>query len=190
VCVRQPSGHILVMRYVALLRGINVGGKNKIDMAGLRAAFEAAGMADVTTYITSGNVMFSTARKDRSRAVAALEAAIQERFGFHVDMLLKDADQMRAIVVAIPADWANDQSTKCDVLYLWGDVDRPSIKDELDFRPEIEDVLYTPGAVIWRVDRKSATRSRLPRIVGTPLYKRITIRNCTTARKLAELLQR
>jgi uncharacterized protein (DUF1697 family) len=78
---------------------------------------------------------------------------------------------------------------RCDVLYLWEDVDRPSVLDGLDFKPEIEQVLYTPGAVIWRIDRKDVTRSRLSKIIGTPLYKRVTIRNCNTARKLAELVQ-
>lgn len=176
------------MRYVALLRGINVGGNNKIDMAGLREAFETAGMTEVMSYINSGNVVFSSKISDRSELTAALEAAVADRFHLNVDLLVKYADEMRSIVAALPGDWVNDKSMKCDVLYLWEDVDRPSVMDELEFREGLEDVVYTPGAVIWRVDREHATKSRLPRIVGTPMYKRMTIRNCNTARKLIELL--
>jgi len=177
------------VRYVALLRGINVGGTNKVAMTELKAVFEAAGMADVRTYINSGNVLFSTALRGRAKTTLLLERAIRERVGFDVGLILRDAKELRSVVEAMPAHWRNDDSMKCDVLFLWKDVDRPAILEELSFRPEMEHVIYTPGAVIWGIDRKNVTRSRLPRIVGTPLYKRMTIRNCNTARKLLELIE-
>ena len=177
------------MKYVALLRGVNVGGNRKIDMRALRAAFEAAGMTSVTTYINSGNVVFSTDMDDRSRLTAILEDSTRERFGFPVDMLLLGGEQMRSIVTTIPARWTNDESMRCDVLFLWREVDRPTVLEQLHFRPEIEDVLYVPGAVIWRIDRENATRSGLTKLVGTPLYKLMTIRNCNTARRLLGLVE-
>jgi uncharacterized protein (DUF1697 family) len=179
----------LIMKYVALLRGINVGGSNKVDMRELRAALEAVGMASVVTYINSGNVIFSTDIDDRPRLTAILEHSIRERFGFPVDVLLLDSDQMRSIVNTIPAGWTNDESMKCDVLFLWADVDRPSILEQIVLKPEIEDVLYVPGAVIRRIDRQNATKSGLTRLVGTPLYKKMTIRNCNTARRLLEFIE-
>lgn len=177
------------MVYVALLRGINVGGNNKVSMKELKAVFEAAGMTSVRTYINSGNVIFSSERGDRAALVALLEDAIRERFGLELSVLLRDVDQMRAVIDALPAHWANDDSMKCDVLYLWEDVDSPSVLEQLPSRPEIEDVIYTPGAVIWRVDRSNATRSSLLKVIGTPLYKRMTVRNCNTARKLLALME-
>ncbi len=176
------------MVYVALLRGINVGGRGKIDMKELKAAFEAAGMASVKTYINSGNVVFATDIPDHARITKALEDTIEERFGFVVRVLVRNVDEIRSVAEALPADWTNDQTTKCDVFFLWDEVDRPSILGQLDFDPEIEDVQYTPGAVIRRIDRKNASKSRLPKIVGTPLYQQMTIRNCNTARKLLELM--
>ncbi len=177
------------MRYLALLRGINVGGANKVEMKELKTAFEEAGMTAVATYINSGNVVFSSAMKDRHRLADVLEKAIEDRFGFEVRVLLRDVGQMKSLVQALPYGWVNDTSMKCDVLFLWPDVDQDSILDELDYRPEMEDVLYTPGAVIWRIDRRNQTKSRLPRIVGTPLYKQVTVRNCNTARKLLKLME-
>jgi uncharacterized protein (DUF1697 family) len=177
------------MVYVALLRGINVGGANKVDMKQLKAVFEDAGMTDVRTYINSGNVVFSTRIRSRSRLVKLLEEAISERFGLAAKVLLRDVDEMRALVSAIPAAWTNDKAMKCDVLFLWEEVDRPSVVEQLEFDPKLEDVLYAGGAVIWRVDREDQPRSRLAKLVGTALYKQMTIRNCNTTRKLAELME-
>src|SRR5512135_3382152 len=122
------------MRYVALLRGVNVGGARTVEMRALKAAFEAAGMADVRTYINSGNVIFSTddtAAADRDSLTRLIETSIAERFGFPVDALVFRADEIAAITAAIPEEWANDDRQRCDVFYLWPDVDRPSIVDEL-----------------------------------------------------------
>ena len=155
-------------------------------MKELKAVFEAAGMTSVTTYINSGNVVFATDMPATARgSPRMLEDAIEERFGFAVRVLVRSVDEIRSVVEALPADWVNDQTTKCDVFFLWDEVDDPSILERLDFDPEMEDVRYTPGAVIRRVDRKNASRSRLTRVVGTPLYQQMTIRNCNTARKLA-----
>lgn len=177
------------MKYVALLRGINVGGANKVSMAELRTVFETAGMTAVSTYINSGNVIFSADDPDRARLTRLLEAAIRNRTGLNIDVQLRDADSLSAIVAAIPADWRNDASMKCDVVFLQPDVDRGDILEELGPRSGVEDALYVPGAVVWRVDRTDATRSRLTKIIGTPLYSRVSVRNCNTVRKLLELLR-
>ncbi|MHB1018381.1 MAG: DUF1697 domain-containing protein [Coriobacteriia bacterium] len=177
------------MKYVALLRGINVGGANKISMAELKSAFEDAGMLAVRTYINSGNVLFSTEIKDRSRLVDLLQHAIQGHSGVSADVQLRTEEEIAAVVGAIPAEWTNDASMKCDVVFLQPDVDGAEILEELGPRPGIEDALYVRGAVIWRVDRTDATRNRLTRMVGTPLYSRVTVRNCNTVRKLLGLLQ-
>jgi len=175
------------MVYVALLRGINVGGNRIVDMKTLGNVFEAAGMTDVRTYINSGNVVFSMKLRSRERIAELLEKAIEKRFGFDVDVLVLSAADLRRIVAAIPTKWTNDAAWKCDVFFLWKDVDRPSILDELGVNHEIETVRYTRGAVIWGIDRKNVSKSRLPKLVGTARYKRMTIRNCNTARKLLEL---
>jgi uncharacterized protein (DUF1697 family) len=175
--------------YVALLRGINVGGKNKVDMKQLKADFEAAGMTSVRTYINSGNVIFSSRDRSRARLIEVLEDAIARSFGFRVPLLVRDLRNMRTVGKALPTTWVNDDTTKCDVMFLWDDVARPSVIKELSIKPEIEDVKYVAGTLLWRVDRGAVTRSGLMKLAGTPLYKRMTIRNCNTARKLLELME-
>jgi uncharacterized protein (DUF1697 family) len=177
------------MIYVALLRGINVGGNRAVSMKTLKAVFEEAGMTDVRTYINSGNVVFSSKQRSSDRIAAVLEKAIEKQFGFAVDVLVVSAARLEKIVAAIPANWTNDEAMRCDVIFLWGDVDRRTILDELPVREGIDTVRYTPGALIWRIDRHNINKSRMAKLVGTALYKRMTIRNCNTARKLLELIE-
>jgi uncharacterized protein (DUF1697 family) len=105
-----------------------------------------------------------------------------------VKVRVLDRAGIASVAAALPADWANDETTKCDVFFLWPNIDDPSVLGELDYDPVVEDVRYTPGAVIRRIGRRDAPRSKLTRIVGTALYKDMTIRNCNTVRKLAALL--
>ena len=176
------------MRYVALLRGVNVGGNGKVDMRELASVFEAAGLSRVKTYINSGNVLFDFDGADRDALTHDLEAAIEGRFGAAIRVLVKSQPEVASIVAALPDDWTNDDAMKCDVFFLWPSVDSPGIVDELPYDPAIDDVRYTPGAVLRSVARENAAKSKLTRISGTPLYQAMTIRNCNTARRLLALM--
>ena len=175
-------------RYVALLRGVNVGGKGLVSMAALGETFRGLGFEAVRTYINSGNVIFSAPATPATKLSAKIERAIEKDTGLPVSVLVLDDTAVRSIVAAIPASWVTDSSVSCDVLFLWPDVDAPEVLQRLPRDPEVDEIRYTPGAVIWRIDRANANRSREARLVGTPLYKRLTIRNANTTRKLHELL--
>jgi uncharacterized protein (DUF1697 family) len=177
------------MVYVALLRGINVGGKGMVPMARLKAIFEALGLKDVQTYINSGNVIFKSPQSNSSALTKRIEAAIKKDVGLTVRVLLRDLPQMKYLVAGIPRSWVNDGQMKCDVMFLWDEVDRPAVLRDLPVNREIEDVKYVKGAVLWRIDRKLASKSRMTRIVGSDLHKNMTIRNPNTVRKLYELMQ-
>lgn len=178
------------MIYVALLRGINVGGKNKVDMKQLKALFEQTGMTAVTTYINSGNVIFSHPKSAPKELEATLEKVIEKRFGFAVKVLVRDLDNIRKVAAALPGTWQNDLHAKCDAMFLWETVDSPKLVEKLLIKPEFEEVRYIASTLLWRVDRKYITRSGMMRIAGTPLYKQMTIRNCNTLRKLLERMER
>lgn len=177
------------MTYVALLRGINVGGKNKVDMKLLKSTFEHAGMKGVRTYINSGNVIFSHDSASAAELERLLEHAIEETFGFSVKVLLHDAQSMAAIRKALPDEWVNDTSAKCDVMFLWDTLDQPDLIERLTIKPGIDDVRHVAGALLWRVERSNVTRSGMMRLVGTAEYQQMTVRNCNTLRKLASLVE-
>ena len=88
--------------HVALLRGINVGGRNKVPMADLREVVASLGHTGVTTYIQSGNVLFSTAETDNAKLAAALEAAIAERFGIWASVVVLSRDGLAEVLASNP----------------------------------------------------------------------------------------
>jgi len=94
---------------------------------------------------------------------------------------------LKKMVDAIPRNWVDDKTMRTYVLLLWKELDDRRILDRLPFKPGVDELRYTPGAVVWRVDRENVGRSHMSRIVGTPLYKMITIRSANTMRKLNEL---
>lgn len=168
---------------LALLRGINVGGNNKIAMPRLRTVFEGLGCREVRTYINTGNVIYRG-----SPGVDSIEAAIAETFDLDIPVVVRDRDAIRQVEDALPETWVNDSEMKCDVMFLWRDVDDPAVLDRLTIRDDIDEVRYVPGAVLWKVDREAVTRSGMQKLVGTKLYRSMTIRNCNTVRKLAALM--
>src|ERR1700744_508094 len=88
--------------YVALLRGINLGGKHLVPMTQLAEIFQAAGCSQVRTYIQSGNVVFRAPCSRAARLPALLAAGIQQRFGFPVPIVLRDRQQIARTVAANP----------------------------------------------------------------------------------------
>jgi uncharacterized protein (DUF1697 family) len=174
--------------HVALLRGINVGGNNTLPMADLRRIFADLGMPGATTYINTGNVVFAGPPTDRVALATTVEQAVEAEFGFRPRVLVCSGDDVRAIAEAIPEDWTNGPAMKSDVVYLIDGVDPADAVAELAPRDGIDHVVLAPGALIWMVARADAGRSGLQRLIGTELYRRSTVRNVNTARRLAELV--
>ena len=173
---------------VALLRGINVGGKAKVEMARLREVVAGVGCDDVRTYINSGNVLFRD-RRSAKTLVPKLERAIEGEFGFPVPVQLRDLAAIRSLCEAIPDDWTNDKEQKTDVFFIPADLDKPGLLDTIEHDPAIEDVLHAPGAIVWHVSRANQGRGHAIDLVRSDLYKRMTIRNVNTVRKLRDLLE-
>ena len=179
-------------RYVVLLRGINVGGKNKVPMAQLRELLEELGFSDVSTYIASGNVLL---RSDRSAAEikTRIEDALPRRFRLDSDLiavLVLTHAQLRAIVERKPKGFGEQPGTyHSDAVFLMG-IDAKTAMEVFDPRPGVDRVW--PGKGVIYSERLSAqrTKSRLNKIVGTPAYKSMTIRNWATTTALLDLLDR
>jgi uncharacterized protein (DUF1697 family) len=175
------------MTYIAFLRGVNVGGKGIVSMVAIKEALIALGLSDVRTYINSGNVMFSTRATDAQQLAARLENALEQHTGMAIKVLVMDHKTLKQMIDAIPRQWVDDKTMRTYVLLLWKELDDRNILERLPVKPGVDELMYTPGAVVWRVDRENVGRSQMNRIVGTPLYKKITIRSANTMRKLNEL---
>jgi uncharacterized protein (DUF1697 family) len=168
------------LTWVALLRAINLGSRNKVPMAELRRVFEKAGCESVRTYIQSGNVVFEHDKPDR----AALEAAVSKAFGVQSVIVLRSAKQVRSLLSAHP--FGTDTS-KTHVAFLSEKPGRAAWRSlaELDIAP---DQFKTSGAdVVLHYPKgfsgAKLTAARLEKQLGVPT----TVRNWRTVERLAEM---
>lgn len=181
------------MRYVVLLRGVNVGGSHRVPKLEFQQVLEGLGFQDVVIYINSGNAVFTSFDKP---SATKLQHALEDHFGFTIPTLVLSGDKIQKIAAAIPTEWTNDapkpdkSGQKSDVLYLFDEANTPDVIQKLGYRPEVETMLYLDGAVLANIKRINQSKYSLLKIVGTPLYQQMTIRNITTAKKLAELVKR
>lgn len=178
------------VRYVALLRGINVGGKTLIKMADLRGCVEAVGVDDVSTYIASGNVLFETGDGDAAELETRIERAIEERFGLPVKVVVLDRGAYARVVKSIPREWIGDASLRVNVAFLRRGADAEQVVHDLDPDPAIEEVIPIDGAILWATRRDAVNRSVMRKLIGGAAYKQLTVRNLNTTLKLQELLTR
>ena len=178
-------------RYVALLRGINVGGNNPIPMPALKASFENAGFGDVRTYIQSGNVVFSTPTSSQAELTRRIEDVIRKAFAhYDVSVVLRSRSQMRAIVQKAPKGFGTEPSTyRYDVIFLKAPLTAKAAAKDVPTKEGVDQIWPGTGVIYTsRLDSR-ATSSRLNRIVGLPVYKSMTIRNWNTTTKLLALLE-
>lgn len=173
------------MKYVALLRGINVGGNNKVPMPELKKMFEDLGFTDVHTYINSGNVIFM----GNKSLLKNVEPAFSKRFGFSVRFLFVDQKKLQKIHNAIPAEWVNDAVQKTDVWFLWDEYAKESSLELLSINEEVDQVLYIHGVIIWHMLKMHYSKSGMNKIIGTTMYQNLTARNVNTVRKLVKLMK-
>jgi len=178
---------MLSMRYVALLRGINVGGKSIIRMADLKKCVEELGFDDVSTFIASGNVLFESA-KDAEKLESELERALELRFELPIAVVVRSRAEVGRVVKAIPPSWVGSESLRVNVAFLRRKLDGRKLARELEPKEGVDELVATKAALIWATRRDALTRSGLQKLVGGGAYKDLTVRNLNTTLKLQELL--
>jgi uncharacterized protein (DUF1697 family) len=176
------------VRYVALLRGINVGGRTLVKMADLKACFEQLGFEDVSTYIASGNVLFESDEDDAAGLATTIEDAIEQRFELPVKVVVLDRASYARIVKAIPKPWIGDGSLRANVAFVRRGTDAREVVRDLEPDPAVEEVKAIKGAVLWATRRDALNRSVMRKLIAGAAYKELTVRNLNTTLKLHELL--
>jgi uncharacterized protein (DUF1697 family) len=177
-------------RYVALLRGINVGGKNLIPMPALKVAFEEDGFKDVRTYIQSGNVVFSAPTTRQPELTRRIEKLIRTAFGhYDASVVLRSRSQMRSIADRAPKGFGSEPSTyRYDVVFLKAPLTAKAAAKDVPIKEGVDRMWAGSGVLYSSRLIARATQSRFSRIVSLPAYKSMTIRNWNTTTKLLELL--
>jgi uncharacterized protein (DUF1697 family) len=178
-------------RYLVLLRGINVGGKNRVPMGRLRELLEELGYADVATYIASGNAIL---RSDRSPAEVRrqIEEALPKTFRLDSELiavLVLTRAQLRAVVDSKPKGFGEHPDRyHSDAIFLIG-IDAATAMPVFDPRPGVDAVWPGDGVIYSQRLSAERTKSRLNKAISTPLYKSMTIRSWATTMKLLELME-
>jgi uncharacterized protein (DUF1697 family) len=175
--------------YVALLRGINVGGKNLIKMPALKACFEANGFEDVATYIQSGNVLFASRDTRTADMTDRLEEMLAEAFDYVPTVVVRSRKQMRAIVDRAPKGFgARPAKHRYDVIFLKEPLSARTAIKEVPTNPAVDEAHAGTGVLYFSRLTARATASRLNKIVSSPIYPSVTIRNWNTTTKLLSLM--
>jgi uncharacterized protein (DUF1697 family) len=176
------------VKYIALLRGINVGGKALIKMADLKTCVEELGLDDVSTYIASGNVLFASAERDAAKLETKIERAVERRFGLPVKVVVLNRAAYARVIKAIPKSWVGDASLRANIAFVRRGTDAKRVVRELQPDAAVEEVKAINGAILWATKRNALNRSVMRKLIGGADYKELTVRNLNTVLKLQELL--
>ncbi len=175
--------------YAAMLRAVNVAGKNKVAMAELRGVFEGLGHTGVTTYVQSGNVVFGARSRDEQRLRRAIEAAIAEHFGIDIVVMLRAADELRAVVRENPFQGDDDDATHLVVMFCDAAPDAATVRGT-DGAMHSPDRFAVVGREIYLHCPNGLGRSKLTNdFFERKLGVRTTGRNWRTINKLVELTE-
>lgn len=175
--------------HVALLRGINVGGKNIIAMSDLRACFERHGFGEVATYIQSGNVIFDSAGMGRPELARVVEEMLASELDYRGTVVIRSRRQLRNVVTKAPPGFgAEPKKHRYDVIFLEEPLTARSAMGSVVTREGVDEAHPGPGVLYFSRLIAQASRSKLTKLVSLPIYQRMTIRNWNTTTKLLALM--
>jgi uncharacterized protein (DUF1697 family) len=176
--------------FVALLRGVNVGGNNMISMSALKKSFEAMGFPHVSTYINSGNIIFTTKESDARKLEKKIEQILSKEYDLDSRVVLRTLPEMEKLVASLPRNWGGDPGWRYNVIFLRHTIDSEKILNELEVKKDIEEVVYHPGTLLWSAQVIDLNRTTMLKLSSRKMYQDMTIRNLNTTRKLCELMKK
>ena len=176
------------MKYVALIRGINVGGNHLIKMLDLKACFEAQGLKEVATYIQSGNVVFSAGAKPADIA-RRLEAALHATFDCRTKVVLRSQQEISAIVGRAPRGFGKQPDKyRYDVIFLNAPLTAQEAMTKVSTKEGVDEARAGTGVLYFSRLISKASQSKLARVASLPIYKDMTIRNWRTTTTLLQMM--
>lgn len=179
---------LLMEKYIVFLRGINVGGKNKISMLKLKELFEQNGFQDVATYINSGNVIFSSNNTDENKLKKECEVLIANKFQLNIPAIVIAVNDLFTAINHAPSWWDQDQDSKHNAIFILPPATVEEVYKEVGaIKPEYEKVAHFGRVIFWSAPIKTFSRTRWSKVVGSSVYVNITIRNANTVKKILQL---
>ena len=172
-------------KYIALLRGVNVGGKNSLSMAALRSAFEAGGFSEVSSYINSGNILFSSDETDAQALQHRCVQLITDTFHLDIAVAVIGADALKDALNHAPEWWDADGASKHNAIFVIAPAAAEAVVREVgETEPELEHVAHHGQVIFWSAPIQAFSRTRWGKVSSMAVYGHITVRNANTAKKL------
>lgn len=176
------------MKFLALLRGINVGGKNIISKEELYQLFVDLGFENVRTYIQSGNILFQSGRKSTKELTKSIEQELSVRFSYTARAVVLSYEQYKSAVGSAPENWGKDDQHKHNALFLLSDFTPKKLSAELPLqKPGIEAMALRKNVIFWSASKDSLTKTSYMKLAKLPIYQEVTIRNHNTVFRLLQL---
>jgi len=174
--------------HIALLRGINVGGKNIIKMEALRQVFVDMGFSDVKTYIQSGNVIFRTSESDKLKLTNRIENQLQKSFSIEIKTLILTANDLAKMVEDAPEHFGTEpEKFRYDVWFLLPQIMINDVVPNIRLREGVDFLKVGENAIYTSRLTSEMGRSNFLKIIQSTASKSFTIRNWNTTTKLLEL---
>lgn len=177
-------------RYIALLRGINISGKNKVPMAELKAGVERLGFRGVKTYLNSGNVLFSSDAVGVEAFTSQIETLIKNQFGFDIPVFVISQEDLEDILHHAPDWWGNDNKEAYDnLIFIMPPIKFSDVFHEIgEPNKELEKIKDYRETVFWSFSRKDYQKTNWwSKTAGADVSSKLTIRTANTIRKIVEM---
>ena len=179
------------IQYLALLRGINVGGNNIIKMTDLKACFENMGFADVLTFIQSGNILFKAAAKDKTRLTKKIEGVLSERFSYKSRIVTVTHKELIKVVDGAPKGFGKDPGKyRYDVIFLKEPLSSRDAMKEVSIKEGVDSAYAGKSVLYFSRLISKASQSHITKTIKLPIYQNMTIRNWNTTTKLLALMEK
>ena len=177
------------MKYLALLRGINVGGNSLIKMADLKVALLENGFLNVKTFIQSGNVLFESDEKDTEKLAAKMEEVIVKIFYITSRVVIRSESQLTKVLDNIPDEWKKENDLRCYLAFVKEPATAQQVAEQITLKEGIDSLKIGDGVVYMTTLLAGITNSSFSKLASKKIYKEITIRNYTTMHKIATLMK-
>ena len=177
-------------RYVALLRRINISGKNKVVMAELKKEIESLMFENVKTYLNSGNVIFSSQEENIEKIIKQIEAMLKKKYDFEIPIFVLEQEKLKDILEHAPIWWGSDDKMIYDnLIFMIPPITFKEVFEEIgEAKKGLEKIQNYKDVIFWSFSRKDYQKTNWwPKTANTNVSKKITTRTVNTVRKIVKM---
>lgn len=181
-----------MIRYVALLRGINISGKNKIPMKELKKNFEELQFLDVITYINSGNVIFTSDIEDINNIIEKISLMIKDKFNLDIPVYIITIGELNVILKNAPKWWDNgNKEIYNNIIFIIPPTKYEDVFLEIgEAKEEYEKISNYENTIFWSFNLKDYSRTNWIKTANSKINDKVTLRTANTIKKIIELNQK